>query len=169
MKTLILLIAMMFYGTFLFSQTSDSTKKTSTFQLDLGIGAGLIRNTASPSIEASFSHKHKNKWEIGINTITYFFFEQSIKANNTKDFKAYINTFLNAEFLINGLFNNENTNKKDWKGFGLGYLIDNNGGYFKGATAKLYFISRYKYFTIIPEIIFTDDFKSMFPGFTIVF
>ncbi len=52
--------------------------------------------------------------------------------------------------------------------FGLGYLVGEKGGYFKNTTMKVFTdLQLSSWVTIVPEIIFTDNFKQIFPGFTL--
>lgn len=52
---------------------------------------------------------------------------------------------------------------------GVSYLYWRDGNYFKGLTTKLFFNVTLlkKGLTLSPEVIFTDDFKQIFPGLTL--
>ena len=167
MKKITVLLATFFASTALFSQTADSTKKKSLIELSPSIGVGLVRHTFAPTIHVNLFYTHKDSWRVGLNSSSYFFFEPTLKADNTKDYKMYVNTFINGEFLVHGLFDNTNAAPQDWNGMGIGYLIGKSGDYFTSSTAKVYYISKFKHITIMPEIIFTNDFKTIFPGVTI--
>jgi hypothetical protein len=172
MKKSCLFIGILFSSVILFSQTQDSTlKNTTSSEESLGInfGAGLIRNTITPLLQISLNYTNKDSWGVSLNTASYFFFEQTLKVDNTKDFSMYINTFLNAEFLFRGFFDNSKNNTKNWNGIGIGSLIGRRGDYFTGTTAKLYYIFEYEHITITTELIFTNNFKTVFPGISIVF
>ncbi|MDI1354974.1 MAG: hypothetical protein PSX36_08650 [bacterium] len=152
------------------SKTSppDSLKKCDRILFNVGVGASLIRYTLSPSFHYGFCFSHAEKWQAGLNADSYFFFEQTLKADNSKDYHTYINTFVNAEFLLKGFFDvvdGENI----WYGLGLGYLVGRSGDYFFGNTAKLYFVTKFKHVTITEDLIFTNDFKTFFPGLSLQF
>ena len=52
----------------------------------------------------------------------------------------------------------------------VGYLALQKGDYFKNSTLKLYTnLVLTKAITITPEIIFTDNFRQLFPGLTVKF
>src|ERR1035437_1610558 len=167
-KTTLLLATLLICST-IFSQTADSIKKKLIeVSISPSIGVGLIRYTPAPSFNLGLVYSYKDSWKIGLNSSSYFFFEPIVETDNTKDYKMSINTFINGEFLTRGLLKKEKS--KDWNGIGIGYLIDKNGDCFHGSTAKLYFIHSFKrHITVLPEIIFTNDFNTIFPGVTIRF
>jgi len=164
-----------------FSQTdttdnnqSDTTYRTirKTFEIELipNIGVALIRNTLAPNVYLSLKMNVNNKYQLGLNASSYYLFER----DTARNFKMYGNLFAGIEFLkpreliVNG--NNERKEESaDWWGIGISYLIENNGDYFNDPTFKVYFINEIEHITILPELIFTDNFNTLFPGVTIIF
>jgi hypothetical protein len=134
------------------------------------IGIGLIRNTVTPMGEIGV--QYNRYWRPGnyndhnvfkLTATPYFFFDK----NSRGDFLIRDNWFINAsageidENPQYGWFGNTAT-------FGVGYLAVNKGDYFKKTTFKVFTdIVFVKGFTIVPEIIFTDNFKQVFPGITL--
>lgn len=165
-----LVIGILFSALTVLSQTScDSTENGKSLEMNLGIGVSLIRNTITPSVHINLDYNNNDDWQIGLNTASYYFFEQTFKADNSKNYNMYINTFLNAEFSFHGFFSNSKSNDKNWNGIGIGYLIGKSGDYFNGSTAKIYYVAEYKHIAIVSELIFTNNFKTVFPGITILF
>ena len=61
-------------------------------------------------------------------------------------------------------------NNAGWEGLGIAYLLIEKGAYFNGATFKFYYLKPAgKRVSISVELIFTDDFKTFFPGVTVNF
>ena len=77
------------------------------------------------------------------------------------------NWFVNAtigsveEHNVAGWFGKEST-------IGLGYLVFEKGGYFKNITFKVFTdLKITNWVTVVPEAIFSNDLKQIFPGITI--
>lgn len=143
----------------------DSTQNSENLELTANIGAGLIRNILSPQFNIQLHYTTKKLWQIGINSTSYFLF----KEDSSNDYKCYINTFINAEFIKQGTSLRDTKNSNNSGGLGIGYLLSSNGNYFKGNTFKIYYIIKQKNLEILPELIMTNNFKSFFPGVTIRF
>ena len=137
--------------------------------LDANAGIGLIRNTLTPM--ADFRLMYLDKWRkgngskdashFGIAFSPYFFFDKDA----TGGYRVHDNWFLSLEAGENSKSGEKTANMYA----GLGYLIRQNGDYFKGATMKFYlgFKMHKNIITICPEIIATDNFKQIFPGVTL--
>lgn len=143
----------------------DTLQKSISLGLTATIGAGLIRNSLSPQFNIQLHYNSKQKWQIGINSTSYFLFEK----DSVKYYKTYMNTFINAEFKKQGAFICDAKNPNNSGGLGVGYLLQKNGNYFKGNTFKIYYIKKLSEIEILPELIITNNFKSVFPGVTIRF
>lgn len=133
------------------------------------IGLGVIRDRISPFAEIKLQLSKpwsglKNARSVfGISATPYFLFEKRADGNYT----THANWFLNAEIgnVSNGLF--DGLKIKSFT-IGAGYLLKPTDKIFNGKTAKAYLnIGLDKGFQIAPEIIFTDNFRQMFPGITL--
>jgi hypothetical protein len=75
----------------------------------------------------------------------------------------FINTFVTLELAQS--FSREG---KLWQKIGIGYLVSEQGGYFGPNTFKLTLDltgkPRHGTLHLIPELILTDNFKTVFPG-----
>lgn len=138
----------------------DSVKKTNIL-IYPGFGAALVRNELAPVFYINLGFNHREKYEVNLNTSSFFFFER--EAN--KEYTIYRNTFVNAEFLLN--FSPFNRTVKNWNGLGFGYLVESKGQYFKDATMMVYYKRRLKHIALLPGLIIADDFKEVFPVISI--
>jgi hypothetical protein len=176
MKKAILILGMFFYSLSVFAQFEvetpspavisegiDSTKKKTTILVYPGFGVSLVRNDLAPVFYISVGFNHMERYEANINTSSFFLFERDID----KNFKVYRNTFLNAEMLVN--FSPFNRTVRNWNGFGVGYLIESKGQYFRETTMMIYYKKRLKHFAIVPGILFADNFKELFPVISVKF
>ncbi len=124
-----------------------------------GIGGEVVKDVVSPIIKLDLRLMKEEKYKIRLGTQINYFFEEGLNNN----FNTFINTFISSEYLI---FNKK---EKDWNGLGFGYLIKNHGNYYGENTFKITFIKSIKTIEIKGELIFIDNFKSVFPGFSITF
>jgi hypothetical protein len=67
------------------------------------------------------------------------------------------------------MFVNADIGEMEGMNFGVGYLFARSGDYFKGVTTKGFFniTLMKKGLTLSPELIFTNDFREVFPGLTL--
>ena len=145
----------------------DHTVK-SKFTFNPQFGAGVVRNIVAPVTDIAFQHNRywNNSRERGFTRISgsgYYFFEKDAAGN----FAVNDNWFVNAS-----IGNISDRTDASWYGlessFGIGYLVSKKGGYFKNNTFRVFTdIMLVRGLTIVPEIIFTDDFKQIFPGITV--
>jgi hypothetical protein len=126
-----------------------------------GFGLSLVRNDFAPVFYINLGLNHKDRYEVNVNTSSFFFFDRDIN----KNYKVYRNTFLNLEFLLNFSFLNKNV--RDYNGLGVGYLVESKGQYFREATMIVYYKRKFKYFSVMPGLIFADDVKDVFPVISI--
>ena len=138
----------------------DSVKKNRIL-IYPGFGISLIRNEFTPDFFINLGLNHMDRYEVNVNTASFFFFERG----TDKNYKVYRNTFLNAEFLLN--FSILNKKDKNFNGLGVGYLIETKGQYFRNTTMMFYYKRRHGLFSVMPGIICTDDFKEVFPAITL--
>jgi hypothetical protein len=148
---------------------SDNARNWSNLQrsdvltLTANVGAGLIRNVLAPTAEMGLQINHHGKrlyhekyhtWNYRLYASSFFFFDKDLSGNYlVKD-----NWFVNFDMC-----------EQDDLYFGAGYLFAQKGDYFKGVTTKLHFDVRLlkSGLTLSPQIIFTNDFKQVFPGLTL--
>ena len=138
----------------------DSARKTSIL-IYPGFGVSLIRNELAPVFYINLGFNHKERYEVNINTSSFFFFERQLD----KSYEINRNTFVNAEFLLN--FSPFNRTVKNWNGLGVGYLVESKGQYFQDATMMVYYKRRLKHIAIMPGLVIADDFKEVFPVISI--
>jgi len=159
-------------------KSGDSSKYERTVSAELilkpTIGAGLIRNVISPTFDIQLTFNYNNKYKFTFSTSSYFFFERDVN----RDFTMYRNTFVTLQYMFKlkakNLIKREENNsngKNSWSsGIGLGYLIESEGDYFQGTTFKIFYSTKIgRRITFVPELIITDDFKTVFPGVTVKF
>jgi len=137
------------------------------------VGVGVIRNTLTPMCELGYQF-NRQIWPedfithdaLRISASPYCFF-----ANNTDgSYTVNDNWFLNVSW--GTLYGKP---QHGWPGLenslGFGYLVSQKGNYFKNGTFKLYTNLRYDRngITIVPEIIFSDRCRQVYPGVTVKF
>jgi len=138
----------------------DSVKRNRLL-LYPGFGVSLVRNDIAPVFYISLGLNHADRYEVNLNTASFFFFERDID----KNYNVYRNTFLNLEFLLN--FSILNKKEKDFNGIGVGYLVESKGQYFREATVMAYYKRKFRYFSIMPGFILADELKDIFPVISI--
>lgn len=138
----------------------DSVRRNK-FLIYPGFGVGLVRNELSPTFHINIGYSHANRYEANVNTSSYFFFEKGTDGK----YNINRNTFLNAEFILN--FSPLNNSLKSWNGVGFGYLIEARGGYITEPGFQLYYKRKFRFFSVMPAIIFDDNFKDVWPSITI--
>lgn len=145
----------------------DTSRSELSVGISFGAGAALIRNIIAPKFELGLIYTRGSKYALGISGSSSFFFEK----NAPDKYSTYINTFLNLQYYWNG----KNPTRYlthdyvGWQGIGVGYLINAQGDYFFGNTFKLFYtIALSKHIEAGAELYFTDDFKSIFPGISIL-
>jgi hypothetical protein len=141
--------------------TVSGNKGTNHFEFNLGFGAALVRNEIAPTFHINLGFRHKEFYQANINTSSIFFFSQG---DNGKFF-VYRNTFVNAEFMLN--FNMLTKSVDNWNGAGVGYLIEARGQYFSEPAMQIYYKRKFRYFSVMPALIFDDRFKDVWPMITI--
>lgn len=160
------------------SRYLKNIKGNSPFGIKLNTGAGLVRNKISPVFEAgvSFAPQKQDYYSLGpwpsytfmnITANRYYTFEQNVDAS----FTTFNNTFINFS-----IGNRNNTRLKsnflvsEFE-IGAGYQIEREGSYFGKNTFKLFgsIVTRSKFIRLTPELYITDNFKELFPGFTVKF
>ncbi len=143
-------------------KTSHGPSSADFVSLGAGIGMALIRNTLAPELSLGLDFNFRDKFnqprsKFGLLLNNYYLFERDSEGG----FHTDLNTFLKGYYAIN-LFGGE---EPIWTGLGIGYLVANNGGYFKGDTYSLSasFHKEKRKLNIGGDLIFTDNFKSVFP------
>ena len=115
---------------------------------EIGLGVGLQRRQGRPGA-----------LYVGFTGTMHYFFERRDDGRH----RMFINTFVTFE--LAHAFSAEG---KLWQKVGIGYLVSEQGGYFGPNTFKLTLDltgkPRLGALHLIPELIFTDNFKTIFPG-----
>ena len=141
--------------------TTTGGKKRNQIEFSLGFGGSLVRNDIAPTFHINLGFRHKEFYEANINTTSVFFFSQG---DNGK-YRVYRNSFINAEFMLN--FNMLSKSMTNWNGMGVGYLVEARGRYFSETAMQLYYKRKFRYFSVMPALIFDDNFKDVWPMITI--
>ena len=143
--------------------------KKNNIQVNARLGAGLVMNTISPMADIGLQYNYFwGSWVrdhdiYRLSVTPYYLFGRDAQGNII----ANDNWFINVQ--IGSLYD---TPDQLWVGnahtIGIGYLVSEKGGYFKGTTMKLFTdLQIVKGFTIVPEVIATNNFKQFFPGITL--
>lgn len=126
----------------------------------IGIGLGYYRDRFVPDWGSKISFNLQDRlgkdWmEFGALYTQQFFFSRN-EANNDQ---AHLNGWITGFWKVN-------TKKGEEFGIGIGGLIHRDGGYFEGSTWKLSLYNKgaNSRFTFSPEMVFTNDFKKVFPA-----
>jgi hypothetical protein len=126
------------------------------------IGAGLVRDKLVPEIGlglALLRNRGLRHRYFGINGTMHYFFDR----RDDGGYKMFINTFVTLE-----VAQSISRDHKLWQKLGVGYLVSEQGGYFGNNTFKLTLDltgrPRHGTLHLIPELILTDNFKTIFPG-----
>lgn len=138
---------------------------------DFNMGLGLIRNTLAPSADLGLQlllgykkyRSSKNHNVLGLYFQPIFFFDKNSNGDYITNTNAFVNLHWGEEMDndLMGLKLRRTT-------FGVGYLVLSKGNYFKNTTMKVFLDLQLAHgVTLSPELIATDNFKQIFPGFTL--
>jgi len=124
-------------------------------------GAGLVRDKLVPEIglAVALMQNMRGTRYYGLAGTMHYFFDR----REDGGYQMFINTFVTLELAQS--FSREG---KVWQKIGIGYLVSRQGNYFGENTFKLTLDlagkPRHGTLHLIPELIFTDNFKTIFPG-----
>ncbi len=144
------------------TEIENKINKMDFLELDLGAGASLIKSNwvADLSFGISLGFNHKGMYRgpyVSSNLI--FDFDEEDKMN--------INTFLNLGYQWDI---NKKSEKLEYLGVELGYLISKQGDLFGKNTFKLGVNwSPAKFITVSPQLYISDNFKTAYPAIRIGF
>ena len=163
MKKYFLAASLLLLSICTYSQTDSTEVEKEKPRMWLGViggfGVSLVRHSLSPAFISHVRLMREEKYKIRLGLQMNYFFERD--AN--KNFNTFINTFISGEYLLYG------QKRGGWHGLGVGYLLLNQGDYYKDVTMKIYLIQTIKNIDLKPELIFVNNFKALFPGFTIAY
>ena len=140
------------------------------FTVNGSIGVGVIRSTLAPMADIGMQltkmlgrEDSKNRDYMRLSVSPYYFFEK----DSHGDYLTHDNWFVNA--ILGSIYD---WNESSWFSrkfaLGAGYLFAEKGGYFKNTTIKLFTeLEVRKGLNIVPEFIFSDNFRQIFPGVTV--
>jgi hypothetical protein len=132
-----------------------------SFGVYASFGAGLVRNTLSPTVHLSMQYKHKERYSFSAQSTSFFFFSQ----NTDGDFNVYRNTFAGLEFMLNfSPFSKDNPN---WNGLGVSYLVEARGRQFSEPAGMIYYRRKFQHFSLMPGLMLDDNFEDVWPVITI--
>jgi hypothetical protein len=145
---------------------SPRQRKNNYFSGTFYLGAGIVRNTFASMGEVGIQYNKGGSFDHNIFSLSaspYLFFSKNAEGANVVNDNWFVNVDIGTI---------EQTKQEGWFGrkatAGVGYLVVQKGDYFKNTTFKIFTDLEFvKGFTIVPEIIFTDNCKQIFPGFTI--
>lgn len=131
-------------------------------ELQLGAGAGLVKNSwvtdISFGVSLGLNHKGAIRAPYVSSNLVFDFGAES---------KVNINTFLNLGYRWE--INNK-TEKRDFMGVELGYLVSKQGDLFGENTFKFGVNwSPAKHIVVSPQLYVTDNFETVYPGIRIGF
>ncbi len=141
------------------------------FEMNINLGAGLVRSNVASYSEIGIQYNNytdktnRDRDVFRLSLSAFTFFDKNAAGEHILNGNAFIN------ISIGSIYENNSAN---WLGdaavFGIGYLVVNNGGYYKNTTFRSFtdFMIKPK-FTISPELTFTDNFKQIFTGITLKF
>jgi len=128
-------------------------------ELSAGVGIGFYQDRFVPDVSYDLSFNFSDRYgkprtRIGLLYTQHYVLNEKSEGG----FDLKLNGFLNAYWAIS-----KGSNKE--YGIGFGYLINQNGGFYKGDTFKLSVYNRKTSKTsLTPEFVFTDGFKKAFPA-----
>ena len=145
------------------------------FNINFYTGVGMVRDQFLPCADLGIEYRlqstrgSNDQTLFGIYASPYLTFAKRVGESG---YSASTNWFVNAEFGVAG-------NKPGWYSepsnfhfsratLGIGYLLKPDNINFQGTTMKAFFNYTFKNsICVSPEVIFTDNFQSVFPAFTI--
>ncbi len=149
-----------------FALSSDYNKSKISFNPQFGVG--IVRNTLTPTADIAFQYNRywnnfKERNMFRLSGTGYYFFDKDSKGS----FVVNDNWFISAT-----VGNISQHNDPGWYGkqstFGIGYLVSRKGDYFKKNTFRVFTdIMLVRGISVVPEVIFTDNFKQIFPGISV--
>ena len=154
---------------------TKNLKSNGLIRLRGNIGAGMVRSSISPFVEAGitiapirqdyYSLKYAEYTYIALTINRFYTFKDSdvqLKTINNTFINASIGNKMNTSISKNGLISEFE--------MGIGYLTEREGNYFGKNTFKLFgsVVSRSKFIRITPEL-YISDFRTVFPGFSLKF
>jgi len=133
--------------------------------LGLGAGAGLVKGrwVADLTFELNLQFNRKGVLRHSPYVSTNILFDFAA------DGKMSVNTFLNAGFRWNI---DKEEDSADWLGVDVGYLVGKEGDLFGDNTVRLglnWTMIKGRSVTVSPNLYFTDNFKTIFPGVRVGF
>ncbi|MEQ6167837.1 hypothetical protein AAOE16_11650 [Ekhidna sp. MALMAid0563] len=128
-------------------------------EFSAGVGLGYYADRFVPDISYDVSFRFQDRFgkpstKFGLLYTQHYF----VSRGEENDLNIDLNGFLSGYFAIN-------TSTEKEYGVGFGYLINQNGDFYKGHTYKMTIYNRRSSKTnLTPELIFTDGFKKAFPA-----
>lgn len=127
--------------------------------LTASAGVGVFRDKLypelSPSIGISFSDRfNRTNHKVELSYSSMFLLEKKPEGGYTNAISSFLGISYRKNFGIRG-------DRPIWTGIGAAILVQETENYFKGKTAKFFFLSDLgnKRLNIIPEFYLTEDFK----------
>ncbi len=137
----------------------NHSNPTDFIEFSAGVGVGFYRDRFIPDISYDVSLNFRDRFgrprtKIGLLYTQHYVLNEISEG----DFDLKLNGFLNAYWTIS-----KGTNKE--YGIGFGYLINQNGNFYKGSTFKMsVYNKRSSRTSLTPELVFTNGFKQSFPA-----
>ncbi|MBL0745145.1 hypothetical protein [Chryseolinea lacunae] len=128
--------------------------------LTASVGAGFVREKFYPEASTSLAlyfadHYQRLNHRVELIYNAMVFTERAGEGN----YSTHVNSFLSLAYSHNW---NRTGGRERWGGLGLGYQVGRQGDYFKGKTAKLFFVSDIgsTKLNLVPEFYLTNDLKT---------
>lgn len=150
------------------SATPDTAKSTDQLVLWASVGVGLVRNEFVPQLAPGLELRIKDKAYF-VHYDMNFFFDRNAEGKYNMHLNSFLDVGIGFKPWRNGMINS--TDADHFRRVSVGYLIQQNGGYFERNTFRL----SYSYpildnkIKVMPQLYFTDNFKTMFPGVSLRF
>ncbi|SDM08772.1 hypothetical protein SAMN05421823_110124 [Catalinimonas alkaloidigena] len=134
-------------------------KHTDQLEITGGAGVGVVRDKLVPDLALNFAFRFSKKAQpsahyFAVSPSLHYFFARQPEGN----YKMDVNTFVSVAYARRF--------PQSIVGLGAGYLVRNKGDYFGDNTIKLFgwLGGVEKNYRVYPELIITDNFKTVFPG-----
>ncbi|MEN7547064.1 hypothetical protein AAG747_04050 [Rapidithrix thailandica] len=145
----------------MFGHTASQMPAKKNFVVNLGLGTELIGSQFGPQANIAFSIQTENQaanaineWSLGISSTALIHEAEGQQRS------------LQPATFVEASIGKKSLDKKTGDSFGVGMLIHSDNPQFSGSTFKLQYTKKLlKRINISPELILTENFKKIIPGF----
>jgi hypothetical protein len=148
------------YGKANISEITGTPEVTDSIEISMGVGLGYYRDRFIPDLGLKLGFNFPDRFgnakiQTGLLYTQQYIFTGSEISTDKPNLNGFLTGFFNLKY--------GNGNEV---GFGLGYLIHREGDFYAGDTFKMSLFSQRSSskFSFTPELVFTNDFKQIFPA-----